>query len=355
MLRFATLTIFGILARMRLVVGFEAYVYCVGCAFVDVDNELIAETLINSLHGKVRLGNVSLQPLPYETQHPDFLNVSYAQGSHRKSSREMNHPFSSPVPVTNPSSTLLFSPHVLSASSSYLQSQLTSTDPFSDSLSRPDVFPPYSLYFPEEEPFDPVFAATKSQPVSRDALQRPSTSFINDSFQSMLSESISAILASQPSYRPAVPSACAPRMFSAEPILEEASGRLASPTHRALTRREESFSIPQSIPVRSVSPLPIGRIPAVPRSESPFPSADDWLSVSGKRFSFPSEGGVFSDCTVDCSSLGGGVLNPRPTLAAGKKEKKQPEKAKKAGSKASRLLDYSQPQEEGKSGGRAGQ
>ena len=33
---------------------------CLGCAFIDVDNEIIAENLINSLHGKVRLGNVSL-------------------------------------------------------------------------------------------------------------------------------------------------------------------------------------------------------------------------------------------------------------------------------------------------------
>ena len=141
-------------------------------------------------------------------------------------------------------------------------------------------------------------------------------------------------------------------MFSAEPILEEVPGRFASPPQRALARRDESFSLPQSIPVRSVSPLPIGRIPAVRRSDSPVQSADDWVSFSGKRFSFPSEPGVFSDCTMDYSNMPSGALNPRPAPPAGKKEAKQPEKGKKGGSKASRLLDYSQPQEEGRNGER---
>lgn len=45
-------------------------------------------------------------------QHPNFLNVSYAQGSHPKSSRDGNHSLPNAIPVSNASSTLLFSPHV---------------------------------------------------------------------------------------------------------------------------------------------------------------------------------------------------------------------------------------------------
>lgn len=194
-----------------------------------------------------------------------------------------------------------------------------------------------------------MMGLTKSQPVSRDALAHPSA-FLSDTFQSMLTESISAILASQSSHHSTLHSA--PRMFSAEPILEETPPSLSSQSlYTSILPNKPSPAHGPAF-IRSVSPLPQTGLRSVRRSDSPVQSADDWMSFSRRRFRVPSDSAVSSDSAAERSQMGNADLtkhdddviqsSPPPS----DENKAQTEKKKPSRSK--RFLENLKPQMEGR-------